>query len=203
VTELGDLEIFRGVLAAIFHKVIFDNLIFVEGREPGTLDRGDMDEDVLAAVIADDEAKTLLRVEEFDDALAFADDLGGHSATAAAAAAPKAAASSASSTAAETAAAAATAIAERRPVAKTASPAAAAAALLKSDLIAEIFFAEDIVALIATAPTAVPLAPSIETHEPSVFLMPAYPKKPTRSGLMAQLVAARNHSRTVHALTLK
>jgi hypothetical protein len=172
-----------------------------------------MDEHVLAAVIANDEAETLLRVEEFDDALAFADDLRGHSATTATAAATKAAAAAAAAeatataTAAAVAAAATAAITEGRPVAEasaSAAVAATAAALLKSYLIAEIaFFAEDIVALVTTAATAVPLAPSIETHEPSELLLPAYPKKPTRSGQMARPVAARNHSRTVHALTLK
>src|SRR4029079_12785568 len=90
-------------------------------------------------------------------------------------------------------------------VASAPPPAAAvAAALLEPYLIAKIaLFAENIVALVAAAATAVPLAPSIETHEPSALLLPAYPKKPTRSGLMARPVAARNHSRTVHALTLK
>jgi hypothetical protein len=172
-----------------------------------------MDEHVLAAVIANDEAETLLRVEELYDALAFADDLRGHSATTATAAAAKAAAATAAAAEATAAAAAAVAaattaaITEGRPVAEasaSAAVAAAAAALLKSYLIAEIaFFAEDIVALVTTAATAVPLAPSIETHEPSELLLPAYPKKPTRSGQMARPVAARNHSRTVHALTLK
>jgi hypothetical protein len=172
-----------------------------------------MDEHVLAAVIANDEAETLLRVEELYDALAFADDLRGHSATTATAAATKAAAAAAAAeataaaAAAAVAAAATAAITEGRPVAEasaSAAVAATAAALLKSYLIAEIaFFAEDIVALVTTAATAVPLAPSIETHEPSELLLPAYPKKPTRSGQMARPVAARNHSRTVHALTLK
>jgi hypothetical protein len=171
-----------------------------------------MDEHVLAAVIANDEAEALLRVEELYDALAFADDLRGHSAITATAAATKAAAATtaaaeATATAAAVAAATTAAIAEGRPVAEasaSAAVAAAAAALLKSYLIAEIaFFAEDIVALVTTAATAVPLAPSIETHEPSELLLPAYPKKPTRSGQMARPVAARNHSRTVHALTLK
>jgi hypothetical protein len=171
-----------------------------------------MDEHVLAAVIANDEAETLLRVEELYDALAFADDLRGHSAATATAAAAKAAAATtaaaeATATAAAVAAATTAAITEGRPVAEasaSAAVAAAAAALLKSYLIAEIaFFAEDIVALVTTAATAVPLAPSIETHEPSELLLPAYPKKPTRSGQMARPVAARNHSRTVHALTLK
>jgi hypothetical protein len=47
---------------------------------------------------------------------------------------------------------------------------------LKPYLIAEIaFFAEDIVALIATAATAVPLAPSIETHARPNFRVPAIP----------------------------
>jgi hypothetical protein len=172
-----------------------------------------MDEHVLAAVIANDEAETLLRVEELYDALAFADDLRGHSAATATAAATKAAAATAAATAEATApaaavaAAATAAITEGRPVAEasaSAAVAATAAALLKPYLIAEIaFFAEDIVALVTTAATAVPLAPSIETHEPSELLLPAYPKKPTRSGQMARPVAARNHSRTVHALTLK
>jgi hypothetical protein len=173
-----------------------------------------MDEHVLAAVIANDEAETLLRVEELYDALAFADDLRGHSATTATAAATKAAAATAAAAAeatataaAVTAAAATATITEGWPVAEasaSAAVAATAAALLKSYLIAEIaFFAEDIVALVTTAATAVPLAPSIETHEPSELLLPAYPKKPTRSGQMARPVAARNHSRTVHALTLK
>jgi hypothetical protein len=160
-----------------------------------------MDEHVLTAVIANDEAKTLLRIEEFDDALAFANDLRGHSATAAGTAAAKTAATAAAEA---TATAAASAITESRPVAEPSAPATAAAALLKPYLIAEIaLFAEDIVALVATAATAVSLAPSIETHEPSELLLPAYPKKPTRSGQMARPVTARNHSRTVHALTLK
>jgi hypothetical protein len=169
-----------------------------------------MDEHVLAAVIANDEAKTLLRVEEFDDALALANDLGGHSTATATAAATKAAAATTAAEATATAAAVAAAtaaITEGRPIAEAAASAAVAtatAALLKPyTLFAETLFAENIVALVAAAATAVPLAPSIETHEPSELLPPAYPKKPTRSGQMAQLVAARNHSRTVHALTLK
>jgi hypothetical protein len=168
-----------------------------------------VDEHVLTAVIANDEAEALLRVEEFDDALAFTNDLGRHSATTAAAetaAATAAAAAEATAPAAAVTAATA-AVTEGRTVtiaAATTAAAAVSAALLKPYLIAEIaFFAEDIVALVTTAATAIPLAPSIETHEPSELLLPAYPKKPTRSGQMARPVAARNHSRTVHALTLK
>src|SRR3954451_19004158 len=66
--SLRDLEVFRGGLAAIFHEVIFDNLIFVEGREPGALDRGDMDEHVLVSLHRLDEPITLGRVEPLDGA---------------------------------------------------------------------------------------------------------------------------------------
>ncbi len=45
-SQLGDLEVFRGLFAAIFDKVVFNRLVFIEGREPGTLDSGDMDEHV-------------------------------------------------------------------------------------------------------------------------------------------------------------
>src|SRR3546814_16427523 len=58
------------------------------------LDRADVHEHVFAAVIANDEAKTLLSIEEFYNAFAFTDDLRGHSA-------PAASASAASGTAAE------------------------------------------------------------------------------------------------------
>src|SRR3546814_20514097 len=59
------------------------------------LDRADVHEHVFAAVIANDEAKTLLSIEEFYNAFAFTDDLRGHSA-------PAASASAASGTAADT-----------------------------------------------------------------------------------------------------
>src|SRR5580698_9103030 len=65
----GNLEIFRGRLAAIFHQVIFHDLVFVEGRKSRTLDRRDMDEDVLVADGRLDEPVTLGRVEPLDGAL--------------------------------------------------------------------------------------------------------------------------------------
>src|SRR4051794_29777121 len=65
---LGNLEVFRGGLAAIFHEVIFDNLIFVEGGESSALDRGDMDEHVLVSLHRLDEPITLGRVEPLDGA---------------------------------------------------------------------------------------------------------------------------------------
>jgi hypothetical protein len=127
-----------------------------------------VDEHILAAVIANDEAEAFLRVEEFDDTLAFANDLRRHSATAAAAetAATAAAAEATASTAAVATAAAAiteAAAAEAAAVAIATAPAAEAAALLVSQ-VSEILFAETI-ALIPTASTAVTLAPSVKTHE--------------------------------------
>src|SRR5450759_3417307 len=65
---LRDLQVFCGALAAIFHKVIFHNLIFVEGAEPGALDRRDMDEHVLISGHRLDEPITLCRVEPLDGA---------------------------------------------------------------------------------------------------------------------------------------
>jgi hypothetical protein len=127
-----------------------------------------VNEHIFAAVIANDEAEALLRVEEFDDAFAFADDLGRHSAPAAAA---KAAASTAAAETAAASAVAAATIAETAASAPAtvtkASAAAKAAALLITAVIAEAFFAEEIVALVAAAPAAIPLAPFIETHAPS------------------------------------
>src|SRR5947209_5714220 len=110
-----------------------------------------MDEHVLASVITNDETEAFLRIEEFDDAFAFANDLGRHSAAATA------------SAAAETSAAAATA----------AKATATAAALLKSAaLFGESLSAEEIVTLIAAAPAAVAFAPSVETHACPNFRVP-------------------------------
>jgi hypothetical protein len=141
-----------------------------------------VDEHILAAVIADDEAKTLLRIEEFYDALALANDLGRHSATAAAtktaaaaSAAPEATASAAAVTAATAAIATATAtIAEAatecRPV--TEAPAVESAA--------ETVITTKTVALVTAATTAVTLTPSIETHAEIQTLKCPRIEEPTR-----------------------
>src|SRR3954471_42539 len=68
VTSLGNLEVFRGAFSAIFHEVVFDHLILVEGGESGTLDRGDMDEHILVSLHRLDEPVTLGRVEPLDGA---------------------------------------------------------------------------------------------------------------------------------------
>src|SRR3954467_7369390 len=64
----GNLEVFRRAFSAIFHEVVFDHLILVEGGEPGTLDGGDMDEHVLIAGHRLYEPITLGRVEPLDGA---------------------------------------------------------------------------------------------------------------------------------------
>ena len=63
LTNLRDLQVLSRGLAAIFNELIFDGLVFVQGGEPGTLDRGDMDEHVLIADSGLDEPITLGRVE--------------------------------------------------------------------------------------------------------------------------------------------
>jgi hypothetical protein len=143
-----------------------------------------MDEHVLAAIVANDEAEAFLRVEEFDDALAFADDLGGHAATSSAAAAAteataaSAAAAEATATAAAgsiaeaTATAAAEAAAITEPTAACAAAGSEAAAFRRSTTFAAEILFEETVALIAAAPAAVAFAPFIETHARPNFRMP-------------------------------
>ena len=83
-----DLEIGRRHPAAAIDQGEFERLALGQAGQAGLLDRGDVDENVLAAIVANDEAESLLGVEELDDALALADDLRGHAAAAAAAARP-------------------------------------------------------------------------------------------------------------------
>src|SRR6202008_2945771 len=69
-----DLEIGRADLAATIDQGEAQRLALGQAGKPGLLDRADMDEHVLGAIVADDEAEALLAVEEFDHAGAFADD---------------------------------------------------------------------------------------------------------------------------------
>jgi hypothetical protein len=135
-----------------------------------------MDEHVLSAIVAHNKAEALLRIEEFDDAFAFANDLWGHSAPAAGAAATETSATPAGSTAAESSAAtgsvAKATSATAASVTKAATSAAAkTAAFLEPALFAEILF-EETVALVAPASAAVAFAPFIETHARPNFRMP-------------------------------
>jgi hypothetical protein len=127
-----------------------------------------VDEHVFAAIVTNDEAETLLAVEELDHAGALANDLGGHTATAAtttAEATTAAAAEAATEAAATTAAAEATAIAAAEAATTTAEAITTAetTAITETTTIAaavEIVVAET-VALVLAAPAA---ATSIKTH---------------------------------------
>ncbi|MCY7340219.1 MAG: hypothetical protein LH465_09790 [Sphingomonas bacterium] len=139
-----------------------------------------MNEHILATVIANDEAEALLRVEEFDHALAFANDLRGHSATAATAAGRTAETTAAASTAAEAAAAAtiATATAATIIVAATSGGSRAEAAAVAETTAVKSATTEAVVApktfaLVTSATTAVTFTPSIETH---LFKLSCAPK---------------------------
>ena len=79
-----DLEVGRRDAPAAIDQRELQRLAIGQVGQAGLLDRRNVDEHVLAAIIADDEAEALLRIEEFDDALAFANDLGRHSAASAA-----------------------------------------------------------------------------------------------------------------------
>jgi hypothetical protein len=186
--------------APAVHQGELERLAVGKVGETGLLDRRDVHEHIFAAIIANDEAEALLRVEEFDDAFAFANDLRGHSATTAAAAAetaaaPTAAAAKATASAAaavasgaltESAAAAAAAIAAASTAAATVT-----AALLETAAIRETRFLEKSVALIPAATATIALAPSVETHFRLNFRVPNPMKKPTR------WAPRRNRSRAI------
>src|SRR5690606_14908033 len=75
-----DLQIGRGNLATAIDQVEGKLLPFGQAFEAGALDLADVDEHVLTALIALDEAEALLGIEEFYHAGAGADDVGGHAA---------------------------------------------------------------------------------------------------------------------------
>lgn len=86
-----DLEVCCGNLAATIHKGEAQRLSFGKAGEASLFNRADVDKHVFAAIITNDEAETLLAIEEFYDAGAFANNLRGHSAAETAAAATAAA----------------------------------------------------------------------------------------------------------------
>ena len=110
-----DPQVGRRNAAAAIDERELERLAIGKVGQAGLLDRRDVNEHILAAVIADDEAEALLRVEEFDDAFAFANDLGRHSAATAAAAAETAAAAAAAAEATAAAAAAEAAATAKPP----------------------------------------------------------------------------------------
>ena len=175
-----DSQVGRGNASTTIDERELERLAVGQIRQAGLLDSRNVHEHILAAIIANDEAEALLRVEEFDDAFAFANDLGRHSAAAATAAATKAAtaaaaAAKATASAAEAAAAATEAItaaaakaiaaaAVSTATAATESVATAAAEAAAVTIAAAFTTTEEIVALVTAATTAVPLTPFIETH---------------------------------------
>jgi hypothetical protein len=162
-------------LAAAIDQGEAQRLTFGQTGQASLLDCADVNENIFTAIVTNDEAEALLSVEELDDTLAFANDLGRHAtATAAAAATETAAAKAATTATAETTAAAAEAATitaaetATSAITKAATAAAEAAAIAKATaakaataaLVVEIIVAET-VALVLAAPAA---APSIKTH---------------------------------------
>jgi hypothetical protein len=165
-----------------------------------------VNEHILAAIVANDEAEALLAIEEFYDACAFADDLGGHAAASAATAtateaATTAAAAIATATAATTVAAA-TAAAIAAAATESVAAAAEAAAITAAEAAAatEIVAAETI-ALVAATSATIAAATFIETH--ALFVFPARPyvtcRQPARRTKNARI---RTPNRSRHRVVL-
>ena len=158
-----DLDFGCRDLAATIDEREAQRLTFSQASQPGLFDRGDMNENIFAAIIANDKAKAFLTVEKFDDARAFTDDLCWHRWRAwRAAPAETAAGKSAATTTTETITAAATAA--------EAITATAAGTVIAAPGIATIIIVTEAVALISAAPATFPAAPSIETHARCNFL---------------------------------
>ncbi len=88
----NNLKIACRHLSAAVHKREFELLPFGQSFETRALNSADMDEHIFAAIFTLDKAEALVRIEEFDRAFAFANNLGRHStAPASSAAAAKAA----------------------------------------------------------------------------------------------------------------
>ena len=171
-----DNEVARRNLAAAINQREFQTLTFGQTLKARALDRADVHEHILAAIFALNEAEALLGVEEFDDALALANDLSRHAASAAAARATRATKAATAATGCTTAKAAAIATAKAATIttAKTAATAATAKAITATaETIStaepvstaakriETLFAKSVALVSAPAAT-----PSIKTHKP-------------------------------------
>jgi predicted tellurium resistance membrane protein TerC len=167
-----DLEIGRRNASATIDQREAERLAFGQTGQAGLFDRTDVNEHVLAAIIANDEAEALLAIEEFDDARAFANDLGGHAATSAAAttteaattAAAAAIATATTATAAEAATTAEAIAATAEAITTTAETIAAAEAAAATEVVAA-----ETVALVAATSATIAAATFIETHALFVF----------------------------------
>jgi predicted tellurium resistance membrane protein TerC len=172
-----DLEVGRRDAAAAIDEGEAERLALCETGQAGLLDGRDVHEHILAAIVANDEAEALLAVEEFYDASAFTDNLGGHAtATAACATTAEAAATAAAETAAAAAAAAeaiAAATAEAIATATEAITAAAETIATAAEAAVEAAAIAETVALVAPAPATIAAASFIETH--ALFVFPVRP----------------------------
>lgn len=162
-------------LAATIDELEFQLLTFGKTFQAGTLDRADVHEHIIAALIALNEAEALGCVEELYDALALANDLGRHAAATGATAAETAAtatgtaaeAATAGSATTEASATKAITTAEAAAVAATAEAITAAKAAATATVLsreegieaAAFIFAKPIA--LVTSPTA---TSSIKTH---------------------------------------
>jgi hypothetical protein len=161
-----------------------------------------VDEDILAAVVADDEAEALLRLKNLTTPLPSPTTWGGMPPRATAAAAAAAAAATA-------AAAAAAAAAEAIATAEAAAAAIAAAGAPKPPRSANpaavetggtLF--EEPVALVPAATATVAFTPSVETHARPKFPVPQIHEN-QRAGQQGATGLGAFRSRTVHSLTAK
>ncbi|MBB5731825.1 hypothetical protein FHS61_000829 [Altererythrobacter atlanticus] len=164
-----NLQVGSRNLSAAIDQVKGKFLTFGKTFQSGAFDLADMDEYIFTAFITLDEAETLLGIEEFYLALAGADNLGGHSATARATTATAAEPTAAAAATRTTAEAAATIIVETATAASTET--AAAATPVISAKARRSVIREGIETLFTkTVPLVAPPAATtfIVTHEPNV-----------------------------------
>jgi len=162
-------EVGRGDTTTAIDEAEGQLLPFAQAGQTGLFDGRDVNEYVLATIITDDEAEALLSIEEFNGALAFADDLGRHAAATTAGTATEAttatAAIATATTAAATKAITAAEAAAAEAVATAAIAAASATKAVTTAIVAEAFFAKTV----ALVPAALSAPPTIETHAVKIF----------------------------------
>lgn len=168
-----DFEVGCRNLATTINQCERQRLAFSKAAQASLLNRADVNEHIFAAFITLDEAKAFLTIEEFYDAIAFANDLCGHAttgtaSTAAAKAATTAAAEAATVTTTKTSAistAETTTVSAAEAATKAAATTAAAIATFLIERIAATFIAETIALIAPTSTTATTAAViSVETH---------------------------------------
>ncbi len=195
-----DDQISRRDLSAAIHQCEAERLTISKARQASLFNRRNMHENILAAIIADNEAEALLRVEKFDDALAFTDNLRRHRRASRGTATGTKSAATATATAAEAipAAAAETVSAASKAVSATATKPITAATAVAA-------LVTETVALISAASATITAATFIETHAvsnfPSCFARVAQKNRARRTTGAGPL--AQNHKAPVIRNILK